>query len=262
MPKRALAPSRPWGELYDRLTGKSEEQKFVESIGRRREEAQNPDKSSEFFFDPTTTEIAAPAAMMTRYLNKGVPDEARRIIGTERFKEMAKRVARKIGDMRIYDAALEFAENFPRVAAHYGPTYGKERGALAVTKVATRKSNWKEMTPVEFSPRLKTKSANDIKSVFYHEGGHIAQEQGVQSRGLGRMYTTAEEALNKLHPDIPDAGYALNPSEISARIIERRKLGEDIKPYSMMEGMRRLVDQLPANSPERIKLHELVKVRP
>lgn len=243
--------SKKQPSLWERAFG-DEKSRFAEGIKRRREGTEEHD-ISEYFFDPATSELMAPAVAMTRYMKAGVPDIARRMQGTQDFLTKMKQFG-----PNAETAATLFAERYPRIAAHMGidklsklkqiqhPT-GK-----AFTDVGKRSAGaFPEQTPVRMRPGMDAKTIEDS---LLHEGTHVAQDLG--NKNAMEMYTASDDALKSLGFNERDA-YQLNPLEISPRTAASRKMGENVAPYSALRGVDELIQKLPAGSPERIRLGSL-----
>lgn len=220
-----------------------EKSRFAEGIKRRREGTENVDPQ-EYFFDPATTELTAPAVMMTRYLEKGVPNVARRIAGT---KDFLKRMT-DFGPS-AEAAATMFAERYPRVAAHIGveklPFMKRLQSPTgkAFTGVGSRsKGMFPEMTPVQFN---KGYTGKDIEDTLLHEGTHVAQDLG--NKRVLSMYGASDKALKEMGMNEREA-YVMNPFEISARSVAQRKMGQNMHPFSALREVDNIANQLPEGS--------------
>jgi hypothetical protein len=241
--------------LWQTMFG-DEQSKFVEGIKRRREGTETYDPQ-EYFFDPVSTELSMPTVLMTRYLEKGVPNVARRIQGT---KDFLKRMT-DLGP-KAEQAASLFAERYPRVAAHIGveklplakrlasPT-GK-----AYTGVGERsKGAFKEMTPVQFN---KDYTGKDIEDTLLHEGTHVAQDLG--NKRTMSMYGASDKALKEMGMSEREA-YIANPFEVSARRVAERKMGANVPPFSALRGIDEIANRLPGESHTQALIRHIRKPR-
>lgn len=237
-----------WKQLF----GQSEKDNFVEGIKNRRLKQDKADPQ-DYFFDPASSELTAPAAMMTRYLKEGVPDVAKRVQGTQVYKE----AMRAMGP-RAEAVAELFAERYPRVAAHImpnvAPTGHFRPGLKGVTHVGRRDLGYPRMTPVTFGQNL---GGRELEETMLHEGTHVAQELGLASRGgLAPSYSASTEALKELGQD-PNKAYRMNPFEISARTVSDRKMGEQLEPHMAGPRMDKMMEYLRPESEVRRTLEML-----
>lgn len=232
-----IKPPERHRAIWKQFFGQSEKDNFVEGIKNRREGTDKAE-SSDFFFDPATTEISAPMGMMTRYMKSGIPDVAKRIQGTEAFK----RAARAMGPS-VENAASFFAERYPRIAAHMSLSpldaaeYPKFKQLEGLTKVGQR--DLADNIPIRTPVKLKAGSPN-AEEAMLHEGTHVAQELGSGSERFPRMYQAAEDAAKVKFGE--RKGYQMNPWEISARTSASRKMGEKLRPMSATKAYDRLMD--------------------
>jgi hypothetical protein len=242
--------------LWQTLFG-DEKSRFAEGIKRRREGTESYDPQ-EYFFDPVSSELSTPTVLMTRYLEKGAPNIARRMQGTADF---VKRMT-NLGP-HAEKAATLFAERYPRVAAHIGveklPLMKRLESPTgkAFTGVGTRSSGaFKEMTPVQFN---KSYTGKDIEDTLLHEGTHVAQDLG-NKRTLS-MYGASDKALQEMGMN-PREAYISNPFEISARTVAQRKMGENIPAYSALRGVDAIANTLPEGSRTQALIRHIRKPRP
>ena len=239
--------------LWQMMFG-DEQSRFAEGIKRRREGTESHDPQ-EYFFDPVTSELTAPTVMMTRYLEKGAPNIARRMQGTADF---VKRMT-ALGPHAERAASL-FAERYPRVAAHIGveklPLMQRLKSPTgkAFAGVGERsKGMFPEMTPVQFN---KDYTGKGIEDTLLHEATHVAQDLG-NKRTLS-MYGASDKALQEMGMN-PREAYIANPFEVSANRVAARKMGENTPPFSALKGIDTIADVLPEGSRTQALLNYMRK---
>jgi len=241
--------------LWQMMFG-DEQSRFAEGIKRRREGTETYDPQ-EYFFDPVSTELSMPTVMMTRYLEKGAPNIARRMQGTADF-------LKKMTDLGPHAerAATLFAERYPRVAAHIGVEKLPMMKRLAAptgkayTGVGERSAGaFKEMTPVQFNPSY----SKDIEDTLLHEGTHVAQDLG--NKRTMSMYGASDKALKEMGMNEREA-YIANPFEVSARRTAERKMGANVPPFSALKGVDTIASSLPEGSQTQALIRHIRKPRP
>jgi len=240
-----IKPPERHRSFWKQLFGQSEKDNFVEGIKNRREGTDKAE-ASDYFFDPVTTEVTAPMAMMTKYIKNGVPDIAERITATEGFKKATG----ALGE-RAAAAGESFARRYPRIAAHMGiKELGRDAQMSGVVDL-DRMAN-----PRQFDVGLKR--TRDIGDTIAHEGTHVAQALG--SGGLKNMkslYNAASDAIENQGGLMAKArgwSYTYNPWEKSAVRSAARVAQKEagVKPERAISATREMADLI-AREPEKSK---------
>lgn len=252
----------------DRLFGTEKEQ-FARGVGKRRKETAMerigvPQYTSDSLLDMVGPGV--PMMGMTRFIKPGsqalnasgkmtgLTDKDARIKATKEFTDRLG-----LWGPNIEAVATQFAERYPRIAAHMSPLMadmlGKSPKTLGITGAGMRAQEDIRKTPVMLK---KGQRPDDLLKTIFHEGTHVAQELGLASKGgLMPTYEAGRKALKKLGASDADA-YTFNPPEISARNVAERKMGsKKLRPFRIGPEIDALVQKLPAGSPERIELGRL-----
>lgn len=163
---------------------------------------------------------------------EGVPSAALRAEGTQKFVDMARTLPH-----RMRAAAEQFAQDYPRVAAHMRPEYGlpPADSPRAAAYVQTPAGKVTEPMKTGFThigrhytetPESYEAGLNQARQMMYHEGTHAAQALG--NKDFNELYGRANRLV----------GYDLNPFERTAERAGNRAVG------SVTSGNRTAIDQL------------------
>jgi len=133
------------------------------------------------------------------------PNKALREAGTSTFRQLAS----KLPSPKLQTALGEFADKYPRIAAHMSPQEGKLFFPTASAAVEIPMTNEKIATPLitKFTKSGIEKSDLNLdaaRNMVFHEGTHAAQVLG--NKDLGKLYQNSSIL----------SGYGRNPFEINA----------------------------------------------
>jgi|SRR6185295_624910 len=156
--------------------------------------------------DPYLSKLTQNIPGMTGDMAQGIsmfPNRGARILGTNAFREAADDAPKNIGL-----ALHEFADKYPRIAAHMKPTAGESyvRGANASLEIPGGKVAEPMLT--KFTKLGREKAAPHLdaaRNMVFHEGTHAAQALG--NSDTQQLYINAHKL----------GGYEQNPFEINAR---------------------------------------------
>jgi hypothetical protein len=210
---------------------------------------------------PALKGLGMAAPLVTIFKNaEGVPSQAMRESSTGVFREMAR-----VLPHRMRAAALQFAEDYPRIAAHMRPEYGlppvdAPRASAYVATPAgkvtepmktgfTHIGRYYSETPQDYEQGLKA-----AREMMYHEGTHAAQALG--NKDFNTLYNDANRLV----------GYDLNPFE---RTAERAGLraGDPTIGKPALQGNRTAIDMLkditalPSGSPNAERINNILNAR-
>lgn len=185
---------------------------------------------------PDATDMGGGATeAVTNFLGPGkIPDKLARMLSTDTFKT-------KMAAMGMSKAGDEFAERYPRIAAHMNPS--KIEGMI------DGKTTWgKAMVGQDPNPTIDVKLnplSPNLRDTIAHEGTHVAQRLGMGKR-MPQAYIDADEIV----------GYADNPFEQSARSAAKRYgLGKEGRsPYKLKEGLEDTVRKATPGTLTRLSL--------
>jgi hypothetical protein len=167
----------------------------------------------------------------------GVPSTALREAGTEAFKQ---RAVHWPGEMA--GAAEEFAQKYPRIAAHIRPSYAEAPAETpnALGVALPPYGQVREPVEVRLTPRgdesLYTAKSPELaqaraRNIMSHEGAHVAQALG--NKDFAGLYQDASKMV----------GYEANPFEWSAN-----RSGSSAMGIPTSESMPTAIQQLKALS--------------
>jgi hypothetical protein len=153
---------------------------------------------------------------------EGVPSSALRQASTQTFKDMAASLP-----YRMRGAAEQFAQDYPRVAAHMRPEYGLPPSESSKAAAYINTPPGKVLEPMKtgfthigrhFSenPTDYETGLNEARKMMYHEGTHAAQALG--NRDFNDLYANANALV----------GYDLNPFERTAERAGFRAAGNTL----------------------------------
>jgi hypothetical protein len=169
--------------------------------------------------DPNNVMQSIPAGPLVSFYKDaaGVPSKALRELGTTRSVAISKANAEKLGAPAIGDAFEEFAQKYPRIAAHF-----KVRPEITPRNVvgSVNTDALRYLNPSDPSLGINTipldvgqagiDAINEApilaKNLIAHEGTHVAQRLGAGD-DYGKLYSIS----NRL------TGYFKNPFERTAR---------------------------------------------
>jgi len=208
---------------------------------------------------PALKGLGMAAPLVTIFKNaEGVPSTAMRESSTGVFREMAR-----VLPHRMRAAALQFAEDYPRIAAHMRPEYGlppadAPRASAYVATPAgkvtepmktgfTHIGRYYSETPQDYEVGLRA-----ARDMMYHEGTHAAQALG--NKDFNTLYGHA----NKL------VGYDMNPFERTANRAGHRALGNDTQATRNTRtaiDMLKDITALPGQGPSAEHIKNVLNVR-
>lgn len=171
-------------------------------------------------------QAAAPAMPMVSIFKdaEGIPSRALREAGTSTFRDLANKLAsythisEHFGEVnhttQLPQALNEFADRYPRVAAHMEPKFGGPMGLTAANITTPNLGGVVAPMPTRFTPLGRSSvSSGDYgrdlakaRNLVFHEGTHAAQALG--NSDMGYLYNQA----NKL-----PGRYEENPFELMAK---------------------------------------------
>jgi hypothetical protein len=188
-------------------------------------------------FDAEEVGGMSPVMGVTKYLTAGKPDRLGRMIGTETYRNMMKKIGMdKVGD--------EFAKRYPRIAAHIKPGLTNDPGRAGETLIG-REEAFTGANPNTVPVNLNPVASRNLRSTMAHEGTHVAQRLGRGDR-FPNDYVDSNNIL----------GYEMNPFEMSANRTAYRYSTGDRATFgqSALKELKEAVEELPAGSPERLRL--------
>lgn len=170
--------------------------------------------------DPVGHLTDNPMALITAYKTP----EAR-MVGTDVFRKMVN----DLPNSRLQQAGQEFADAYPRIAAHMEPMTGDPSG-VAEGYINTPPGQVKYPMRTVITPAGVAKTSEPLlgpslytaRAIMHHEGAHAAQALG--NKDFNSLYSRANDVV----------GYDKNPFEQTARwagmkATESPVLGEPVK---------------------------------
>ena len=142
----------------------------------------------------------------------------------------------------VAEAAMEFADDYPRVAAHIKPSY-VTRGSNPTATTQLLKEHGR--VPVAVRRGSKSEALED----FYHEGTHTAQALG--NSKFDELYDEADELL----------GYNDNPFELSAWDAGLRASGQRLPSYQQPQNAIKALEGYAEDLGPTSKLAQILQSR-
>ena len=170
------------------------------------------------FVGPALKGLGVAAPLISIYKDaEGVPSAAFREMGTQRFIDRASQLPEHLAK-----AAQEFAQDYPRVAAHMTPTMGEPPSTMSNAEAYVMHYPGQVKTPLvaTWTPAgeesINKRGIDEARRQMYHEGTHAAQHLG--NKDFPELYVGANDMM----------GYELNPFELRANRAALRAQGNTL----------------------------------
>jgi hypothetical protein len=162
------------------------------------------------------------------FIEQGVPNVAKRVAATSKaMQQLEDTLAGRLPNEQI-DEVLATAQKYPRVMAHVKNVKGKKtitlpnrREAMGTNDMAYGAGGF-GARPAFSDITLAYEDPSVMPQTFFHELGHAAQRVGLKSN-MQDAYREANQAV----------GYDINPFELAAESISRRKMGSPEAPVTV-----------------------------